>query len=262
MSAFALTVADSTTMVRRNFVHMVRYPVGLMVGVALPAVFLLLFVYVLGDTLGAGLGVSGGREEYLAYVIPGILIMTIASGSQGTAISVAMDMSQGIVARFRTMDISRAAVVNGHVLGNATQSLLALVLMVGIALLVGFRPVAGFGGWLAVAAALVLITLAITWVGVVCGMVTKSVENASNLPLPLVILPFFGSGFIPADAMPDGLRWFAEHQPFTPFIETVRGLLEGRAVGGYAVETVAWCVLIIGGSYLWARRLYDRRSLR
>lgn len=264
MTTLAHTVTDSATMLRRNLRHAMRYPSLTLMVIALPVIFLLLFVYVFGGTLGNGLGgASGGRAEYANYVTPGVLLLALAGAAQGTAISVAMDMTEGIVARFRTMSIARASVLTGHVVGAVLQTLLGLAVVVGVAFLVGFRPAAGALGWLAAAGLLVLVAFAITWLSVALGMVTKSVESASNLPMPLLLLPFLGSGFVPTDSMPTGLRWFAEHQPFTPVIETLRGLLFDTPIrDGSAVAAVVWCVAISLAGYLWARRLYDRDPSR
>ncbi|MFG3678908.1 ABC transporter permease [Micromonospora chalcea] len=264
MSTLAHTVGDSATMLRRNLKHAVRYPSLTAVVIALPVVFLLLFVYVFGGTLGNGLGgVAGGRSAYVDYVTPGILLLALAGAAQGTAISVAMDMTEGIVARFRTMSIARAAVLTGHVVGAVTQTLIGLAVVVAVALLVGFRPAAGPAQWLAAAGLLTLTAFAITWLSVALGMVPKSVESASNLPMPLMLLPFLGSGFVPTDSMPGWLAWFAEHQPFTPIMETLRGLLlAGPVGGGDALAAVAWCAGISLVGYLWARRLYDRDPSR
>jgi ABC-2 type transport system permease protein len=252
-------VADSATMLRRNLRRMVRYPTVVLFVIAIPVVLLLLFVYVFGGTLGAGLeGVSGGRTDYANYLVPGILVLTVAGGGQGTAISVAMDMSEGIVARFKTMSISRAAVLNGHVVGTVLQTMLGLVVVLGAGLLVGFRPTATPVEWVAVAGTLALIAVAVTWLCVALGLVAKNVESASNLPMPLLLLPFFGSGFAPTDSMPGPVAWFAEHQPFTPFTETLRGLLLGTGIGADGLVTVVWCVAITGLSYLWAASLYER----
>ena len=179
----------------------------------------------------------------------------------GTAISVATDMTEGIIARFRTMAISRAAVLSGHVLGATIQTMLSLVVVTGVALAIGFRPDTGAMQWAAALAVLVMITVALTWVAVAMGTVAKSVETASNLPMLLLFLPFLGGGFVPTESLPSGVRWFAEYQPFTPFIETLRGLLLGTPMGNSAVLTIAWCVAISLGSYLWARAAYDRRSV-
>jgi ABC-2 type transport system permease protein len=258
-------VADSITMLRRNLLHMVRYPGLSVFTIVGPVVILLLFVFVFGGTLGAGLpGVDphGGRAAYLAYVIPGILLITIAGTAGGTSTTVAMDMTEGITARFRTMAISRAAVLAGHVLGNTVQAIIAVTLVLGVGLLIGFRPTAGPIEWLAAVALIVLIAFAITWLAVGMGMQSKSVETASNLPLLLTILPLLGSGFVPTESMPAGMRWFADHQPFTPFIETIRGLLLGTPLGWNPVFAIGWCLVIAGAGYAWSIAIYERKSVR
>ncbi|WP_426566445.1 ABC transporter permease [Angustibacter sp. McL0619] len=258
-------VADAVTMLRRNLLHIVRYPGLTVFVIGAPVVFLLLFVYVFGGTLGAGLpGVdpSGGRAAYVAYVMPGILAMTIAGTAGGIATTVAMDMTEGITARFRTMAISRAAVLAGHVLGNTIQAILAVTVVLGVGLLVGFRPSAGPVDWIAAIAIMVLIAFAISWLAVAMGMQSKSVETASNLPMLLLLLPFLGSGFVPTDSMPAGLQWFAEYQPFTPFVETIRGLLLGTPLGSNLVLALGWCVVITVGGYAWSMNIYERKSVR
>ncbi|HZD67389.1 MAG TPA: ABC transporter permease [Actinomycetes bacterium] len=263
MSRHAYALRDSATMLRRNFKHMVRYPSLSLLVVGLPVILLLLFVYVFGGTLGAGLGaMSGGRAAYVNYVTPGIILVAVAGVAQGTAIAVSMDMADGIIARFRTMGISRGAVLTGHVLGSTIQTLLGLAAVIGVALAVGFRPHAGPVEWIAVAGVLAMITLAITWLSVALGLLAKSVESASNLPMPLMLLVFVGSGFVPTDSMPAALRWFAQYQPFTPVIETLRGLVMGTAIGHDAVLAAAWCALIGFVGYRWAMRLYNRDPSR
>ena len=153
-------------------------------------------------------------------------------------------------------------VLTGHVLGSLLQALAAIVVVLAVAVAVGFRPDATPVEWLATFGVLALIAFALTWFSVALGVAADSVESASNLPMFLILLPFLGSGFVPTDSMPSGLAWFADHQPFTPFIDTLRGLLTGSAIGSSAVVTVLWCVAITGGSYLWARSLYVRRSVR
>jgi ABC-2 type transport system permease protein len=239
---------------------MIRYPSMTVLLVGMPVIFLLLFVYVLGGTLGAGLG--GGRGAYVNYVTPGIILMAIAGAVQGTAVSVSMDMTQGIIARFRTMAISRASVLTGHVLGSVIQAMISVAVIIALALAIGFRSDAGPLQWLGALGMLVLLSFALTWLTVALGLVSKSVETASNLPMPLVLLPFLGSGFVPTDSMPAGVRWFAEYQPFTPVMETVRGLLHGTPVGSSALLAVGWCLLITVGGYVWALRLYNRNLIR
>ncbi|MGI8780426.1 MAG: ABC transporter permease [Solirubrobacteraceae bacterium] len=259
MSTISHAMRDSETMLRRNLRRTLRYPAAAAGTVGIPIVFLLLFVYVFGDTLGAGLdGVSGGRDEYLDYVTPGIILIAVAGAAQGTAISVAMDMTEGIIARFRTMDIARVSVLTGHVIGSLIQTMIAIALVICLALLLGFGPTAGPLEWITAIGLLAMITLALIWLAVALGMVTKSVETASNLPLPLILLPFLGSGFVPTESMPTGMRWFAEYQPFTPIMETLRGLLMGTPIGNSGILAVAWSAGIGLAGYLWAKRLFNR----
>jgi ABC-2 type transport system permease protein len=250
-------VRDCATMLRRRLRHLQRYPSMTLMLVGMPVIFLLLFVYVLGGALGAGLG-TGGRGGYADYVTPGILLMTVGTAVTGTAVSVAMDMTEGIVARFRTMAIFRPSVLTGHVLGSMIQTLLAVGVVACVAVLVGFRPVAGVGGWLAALGMIAAFAFALIWVGVALGVSTRSVETASNLSMPLMLLPFLGSGFVPTDSMPAALRWFAEYQPFTPVIETVRALLMGTPAPGHAVAALAWSAGITVVGYVWATRRYNR----
>ncbi len=263
MTTMSAAMTDSATMLRRSLRRIARYPSMTLMLVGMPIVLLLLFVYVFGGTLGAGLGAaSGGRAAYVNYVAPGIILMAVAGAAQGTAISVAMDMTAGIIARFRTMDISRGAVLTGHLLGSVIQTMLSLVVVIGVAIGVGFRPNAGPVEWLATAAILTLVAVALSWLSLALGLVSKSVETASSLPMVLMLLPFLGSGFVPTDSMPTGLRWFGDYQPFTPIIETLRGLLLGTPIGNRAVIAIAWCLGIAFLSYLWARRLFDRHATR
>ena len=265
MSTIAYTVADSGTMLRRNLLHMVRYPGLTVFTVGVPVIALLLFVFVFGGTLGAGLpGVAAGAGigAYLAYVVPGMVVLTIAGTAGGTATTVSMDMTEGIVARFRSMDISRAAVLTGHVLGNVIQGLIAVTLVFVVALAVGFRPTGDPLGWLGALGIVVATLFAVTWLGVGMGMAAKSVETASNLPLILTLLPFLGSGFVPTDTMPDAVRVFAEYQPFTPIVETFRALLMGTPVGAEGLAAVGWLIAITAAGYAWSLALYRRKSVR
>jgi ABC-2 type transport system permease protein len=257
---------DSATMLRRNLKHMLRYPSMTLTLVGMPVIFLLLFVYVFGGTMGAGLGgpipggAGGGRAAYVGYVAPAIILMTVTATVQGAAISIAMDMTEGIITRFRTMHIARVSVLTGHVLGCVIQAMISLAIVIGVALLVGFRPTASMGAWLATAGFLVVVTFALVWLCVALGQASKSVETASNLPMPLILLPFLSSGFVPTDSMPAGLRWFAEHQPFTPIIETLRGLLTDKPIGNNGWIALAWCAVIALGGYLWSKKLFNRED--
>ncbi|HEY2553286.1 MAG TPA: ABC transporter permease [Streptosporangiaceae bacterium] len=259
MTSLSLTLADSATMLRRNLKHQLRYPSLTLMLAGLPIVFLLLFTYVFGGQLGSGLGGHGGRAAYLNYVVPGILIITVASAALGTAISVATDMTGGIIDRFRTMAISRGAVLTGHVVGSVLQTLAVLVLVLGVSLALGFRSDANVLEWLAAVGMLALFAFALIWLSAALGIAAKSVETASNTPMFLTLLPFLSSGFVPTASMPAGLRQFAEYEPFTPVTQTVRGLLTGGPVAAHAMPAIAWSVGIALVSYLWAIRLYNRR---
>jgi ABC-2 type transport system permease protein len=259
--ATSYVVRDSVTMLRRNLRHWLRYPSLAIMLVAQPIVFLLLFVYVFGGTLGAGLpGVAGGgdRGDYLVFITPGILVMAVASVALGTAIEVALDMTGGIIARFRTMDIAKVSVLTGHVLGAVVKTMFAVVVTLAFALAIGYRSEAGPADWMTALALLGLMAFAMTWLTVGMGLAADSVETASNTPLFLVMLPFLSSGFVPTAAMPVGLRQFAEHQPFTPMIDSLRALTSGGAAGSDLLLAVGWCVLIAAGGYLWSRRLFTR----
>ncbi|MEO8969646.1 MAG: ABC transporter permease [Solirubrobacteraceae bacterium] len=267
MSALEYTVSDSATMLRRNLRRLRRYPSLTLMLVGMPILFLLLFVYVFGGQLGAGLGrgLAGGRAGragYLNYLTPGILLMTVAAAVQGTAIVVAMDMTGGSIDRFRTMSIARACVLTGHVLASLIQTLVSILIVLGVAIALGFRPSADAAAWLAAIGVLMLFAFALIWLATALGLAARSVETASNTPMFLTLLPFLGSGFVPAATMPAGLRQFATYQPFTPVTETLRGLLTGTRIGGNAVGAIAWSVGITLVSYVWAKRLYNQRGTR
>jgi ABC-2 type transport system permease protein len=254
-------------MLRRNVRRLLRYPSLTLLLVGMPIVFLLLFVFVFGGQLshGLGAGLSGGhagRSGYLNYVTPGVLLMTVAAAVQGTAIVVAMDMTGGIVDRFRTMAIARSAVLTGHVLASMIQALAGIVIVLVVAVALGFRPTANPLHWLGAIAVLVMFTFALIWLATALGLAAKSVETASNTPMFLTLLPFLGSAFVPTATMPVVLRQFATYQPFTPVTETVRGLLTGTPIGHNAIGAVAWCIGIALASYLWAIHLYTHRQPR
>lgn len=260
-STSTYVVRDSVTMLRRNLLHWLRYPsLGIML-VAQPIAFLLLLVFVFGGTLGAGLpDVPGGgdRRDYLVFITPGILIMAVASVALGTAIEVALDMTGGIIARFRIMDIAKVSVLTGHVLGAVLKTMFAVAVTMVVALLLGYRSDAGVGGWLTALGLLVLMAVAFTWLTVGMGLAADSVETASNTPMILVMLPFVSSGFVPTDAMPWGLRHFAEHQPFTSMIDSLRALTSGADAGSDLWLAIGWSLLIAVLGYLWSKRLYTK----
>ncbi|MEU0391966.1 ABC transporter permease [Streptomyces sp. NPDC006208] len=250
---------DSMTMLRRNLLHVRRYPSMTVAVVAMPVIMLLLFVYVFGSALSAGLGGGGDRAAYIAYVVPGILLMTVGSGSLPTAVAVCTDMSEGIVARFRTMAISRSSVLVGHVVGSVIQTMVSLLMVAGVALAIGFRSGASAVEWLAAAGVLALMCFALTWLAVGLGMANPTPEAASNAVLPLsFLLPFISSAFVPVDSMPGWIRWFAEYQPFTTVIETLRGLLTGSEIGNNGWMAVAWSLAIALLGYVWSKKQFNR----
>jgi len=259
MSTFSYAARDCATMLRRNLVHLMRYPAMAVSVLGLPVIMLLLFVYVLGGTLGAGLGAARGLS-YIDYVAPGIIVLAVCSGAVSTAVSVNVDMTEGIINRFRTMAIARTSVLTGHVAGSVIQTVLSAVLVTGVAVAVGFRPTASPAGWAAAFGLVVLLAFATTWLSVALGLIAKSPATASNLPIPLFFLPFLGSTFVPPASMSAGVRWFAEYQPFTPIIDTLRGLLIGTPIGRDGVIAVAWCAGTALIGYLWARRVYNREG--
>jgi len=262
MSALSYTVRDSVTMLRRDFRHLQRYPVMTISAVMVPTSMLLLFVYVFGGAMGAALGASNGGTSYLNYVVPGIIVMAVGSGCASTAVSVNTDMTEGIIARFRTMAISRASVLTGHVLGSMIRTMAGIVLVLGVALLMGLRPTAGPVEWIAAIGVITMLVLAFTWLAVALGMTAKTPEGANGSTLLLQFGPFLSSAFVRPESMPAGMRWFAENMPFTPMIDTLRGLLLSTPIGYSAIIAVAWCVAIALTGYLWARAAYNRDPTR
>ncbi|MCT2592545.1 ABC transporter permease [Streptomyces sp. N2-109] len=263
MTTLSYAVSDSATMLRRNLRHALRYPSMTVSIVAMPVMILLLFNYVFGSALGTGIdGTATGSTEYIDYIAPGIILMAATSGALSTAVGVSVDMTEGIVNRFRTMAISRASFLTGHVIGGVLQTLASITLVIGVALAMGFRPDATPVEWIAAGGVLALLTLALTWLAAGIGLVAKNPETASNLPMPLQFLPFIGSAIVPPESMPAGVRWFAEYQPFTPIIETLRGLLMGTPIGDSGITALAWCAGLTLVGYLWARSVFNRGATR
>lgn len=254
MSSLSLAVRDSNTMLRRNLLHARRYPSLTLNLLLTPVMLLLLFVYIFGDVMSAGIdGGGGGRSAYIAYIVPGILLLTVGSTVVGTAVSVSTDMSEGIIARFRTMAIHRSSVIIGHVVGSVLQSVLSVVLVGAVAVAIGFRSTdATLVEWLAAFGLLVLFSAALTWVAVGMGLISPNAEAASNNALPMVLLPMLSSAFIPVETMPGWFRPIAEYQPFTPAIETLRGLLLGSEIGHNGWLAVGWSIGLVMLGYFWA----------
>ncbi|MFC8623266.1 ABC transporter permease [Streptomyces anulatus] len=258
MSSLSLAVRDSSTMLRRNLLHARRYPSLTLNLLLTPIMMLLLFVYIFGDVMSAGIG-GADRSDYIAYIVPGILLMTIGSTVIGAAVSVSTDMTEGIIARFRTMAIHRGSVIIGHVVGSVLQVLVSLVLVGAVAVAIGFRSTDATAlEWLAAFGLLALFALAFTWIAVGMGLASPNAEAAGNMAMPLILLPLISSAFIPVETMPGWFRPIAEYQPFTPAIETLRGLLLGTEIGHNGWLAVAWCLALSALGYLWSKSLFDR----
>jgi ABC-2 type transport system permease protein len=251
-------MSDAMTMVRRNVRHTVRNPSAIIMTIALPVVLLLLFVGVFGGTLNAGLGAARSRGDYIDYLVAGILIMTIGYGATTTALAVNRDMAAGIIGRFRTMAISRTSVLTGHVVGSTARTLVSAALVIAVALALGFRPAGDLVGWLGAAGLIALLTLALTWLGVAVGLASPTAEGTGPFTLVVQLLPFLSSAFVPPDAMSGAVKWFAGHEPYTPIIDSLRGLMLGTPVGHDGVIAVLWCVAMAAAGYLWARLLFRR----
>ncbi|KOX45004.1 ABC transporter permease [Streptomyces sp. NRRL F-7442] len=261
MSNLTLAARNSSTMLRRNLLHARRYPSLTLNLLLTPVMLLLLFVYVFGDTISAGIGGAPDRSAYIAYLVPGLLLMTIGSTTIGTAVSVSNDMSEGIIARFRTMPIHRGSVLTGHVVGSVLQSVISVILVGAVAAAIGFRSTdATPVEWLAALGLLVLFTLALTWIAVGMGLISPNAEAASNNALPLIFLPLISSTFVPIDAMPGWFQPVAEYQPFTPAIETLRGLLLGTAIGHNGWLALALCLALTVLGYAWATSKFNSQG--
>ncbi|MFI8511926.1 ABC transporter permease [Streptomyces sp. NPDC085460] len=259
MSALTLAFRDSSTMLRRNLLHARRYPSLTLNLLLTPVMMLLLFVYVFGDVMSAGMGAVADRAAYVAYVVPGILMMTVGGTVVGTAVSVSNDMTEGIVARFRTMAIHRPSILIGHVVGSVLQCLMSVVLVGAVAVAVGFRSTDATAlEWLAAFGLTALIAFALTWIAVGMGLVSPNAEAASNNALPLVVLPLISSAFVPIDSMPGWFQPIAEYQPFTPAIETLRGLLLGTEIGHNGWLALGWCAALTILGYLWSKSVFGR----
>jgi ABC-2 type transport system permease protein len=244
--------ADSMVMLRRNFKHTIRNPITVFNAVLFPIVLMLMFVYVLGGAFDVG-------GHYIDYATPGMILMAISYGLSATATDVNSDMTTGIINRFRSMDVSRGAVLTAHVVVTMLRSVIAIAAIVGVAFALGFRPAASALDWLGVAGLVLLVGFAASWLTVALGLFAKTPTAAGMVTVPLIMLPFFSSAIVPADKMGPGVRQFAEYQPFTPIIETLRGLLAGTPTAGNAIAAVAWCAGIGIVGYLWARATFTKR---
>ncbi|QEW01711.1 ABC transporter permease [Microbacterium lushaniae] len=245
---------DTAVLTGRSLRHILRSPDTIITTAVTPIALMLLFVYVFGGAI------DSGSQSYIDYMLPGILLITVASGIAYTAYRLFLDMQGGIFERFQSMPIARSAVLWGHVLTSLVANTISLVLVVGVALLMGFRSGAGVLEWLAVAGMLVLFTLALTWVAVIAGLSARTVDGASAFSYPLIFLPFVSSAFVPTDTMPGPVRWFAENQPVTSIVNSMRDLFTQQPVGSDIWIALAWCLGILVVAFALAMRLYRRRT--
>ena len=253
MSTISAPLTDSRVMLRRNFKHILRNPVTIFNAVLMPVVLMLLLVYVFGNAFDVG-------EHYVEYATPGLIVLAISYGLSGTAVSVNADMTKGIINRFKVMNVSRGAVLTGHVAATMLGSAVAVAVIIGMAFALGFRSPATLLDWLGAIGIIVAAAFAAAWLTVALGMVAKTPESAGLTVVPLILLPFVSSAIVPAAKMGQGVRQFAEYQPFTPIINSVRGLLAGTPSGGYAAAALAWCAGIALVGYLWALATFKRRA--
>ncbi|KUP21764.1 ABC transporter permease [Paenibacillus sp. DMB5] len=246
--------SDMSVMLGRSMRHIVRSMDTILTVCITPIAMMLLFVYVFGGAI------ETGADNYVNYLLPGILLMAIASGVAYVAYRLFIDKQRGIIERFNSMPIARSAVLWGHVLTSVVSNILSIAVIILVALLMGFRSPAGILAWLAVAGILVLFTLALTWVAAIAGLSAKTVEGASAFSYPLIFLPFISSAFVPTGSMPKAVRVFAENQPVTPIVEAIRNLLSDQPVGTDIWAALAWCTGILIVAYLFAVRVYRRNA--
>ncbi|MBO0842234.1 MAG: ABC transporter permease [Nocardioides sp.] len=247
-------LSDTAVLTGRSLRHILRSPDTIITTALMPIAMMLLFVYVFGGAID-----TGGSEKYVSYQLPGILLITVASGIAYTAYRLFLDMKGGIFERFSSMPIARSAILWAHVLTSVVSNIVALVVVVGVALIMGFRTGAGLGAWLGVIGIVVLFTLALTWIAVIPGLTASSVEGASAFSYPLLFLPFLSSAFVPTGTMPGPVRWFAENQPVTSIVNTIRALFAQQPVGDDLWVALAWCVGILVVAYVFANLTYRRK---
>ncbi|MDO3703239.1 ABC transporter permease [Micromonospora sp. C28SCA-DRY-2] len=248
-----MSTSHAMVMLRRNFTHITRNPTSVFNAVLMPIVIMLMFVYMFGDAFSVGV-------DYIDYATPGLMLLAVCYGLGATATAVNSDMTKGIINRFKVMHVSRGAVLTGHVVATVLTNLVAIAALIAVAFLLGFDPSASLLDWLGVLGIIVLLGFAAAWLTVALGLAAKSVETAGLAAVPLVMLPFFSSAIVPADKMGPGLREFAEYQPFTPIIETLRGLLNSTPSTTDTIIAVAWCTAIALVGYLWARATFNKRA--
>lgn len=250
-----MAFSDTRVLTGRSLRHILRSPDTIITTAITPIAMMLLFVYVFGGAIN-----TGTDGSYVDYLLPGILLITIASGIAYTSYRLFLDMQGGVLERFRSMPISRSSVLWGHVLTSLVSNMISVALVICVALLMGFRTGASFGAWLAVIALLVLVTLALTWVAVITGFTAKTVDGASAFSYPLIFLPFISSAFVPTSSMPTAVAWFADHQPVTAIVNSIRSLFDQQPVGQELGYAIMWLVGILLVAYLVATALYRRKA--
>jgi len=246
-------LGDTAILTGRSLRHITRSPDTIITTVLTPIAIMLLFVFVFGGAI------SAGSDAYVTYLLPGILVITIASGVSYTAFRLFTDLQSGIFERFQSLPIARPSVLWAHVLTSLNANLVSVVVVVGVAVVMGFRSGAGVGAWLAVAAILILFTLALTWLAVIPGLTAKTADGASAFAYPLIFLPFISSAFVPTATMPGPVRAFAEHQPVTSIVNAIRDLFTQQPVGTDIWIALGWCVGILIVAYTLAMITYRRR---
>lgn len=246
-------IADTTALTTRSLRHILRSPDTIITTAVMPIGILLLFVFVLGGAIDTG------SQSYIDYLLPGILLITIASGVAYTSYRLFLDLQGGMFERFQSMPIARSSALWAHVLTSLAANLVSLAIVIGVAFLLGFRSGAGVLAWLAVVGILLLFTLSLTWLAVFAGLSAKSVDGASAFSYPLIFLPFISSAFVPTDTMPRPVAWFAEYQPVTPIVDTIRALFAGQPVGADIWIALAWMLGILLVGYVFAMLRYRRR---
>jgi ABC-2 type transport system permease protein len=246
-------LGETAVLTGRTLRHVTRSLDTIITTALMPIAMMLLFVYVFGGAIDTG------TDRYVDYMLPGILLITIASGISYTAFRLFTDMQSGIFERFQSMPIARSGVLWAHVLTSLVANVISLVIVVGVALLMGFRSGAGVRAWLGVAGILLLFTLALTWIAVIPGLSATSIEGASVFSYPLIFLPFLSSAFVPTATMPGPVRWFAENQPVTSIVNTIRGLFAGQPVGDDVWIALGWCAGILVVAYVFATIVYRRK---
>ncbi|MBF6484400.1 ABC transporter permease [Nocardia otitidiscaviarum] len=247
------SLADASTMLGRNFKHIARNPVTIFNAALMPVVMMLIFVYVFGGAFDVG-------EDYIDYATPGMILLAISYGLSGTAVSVSSDMAKGIINRFKVMSVSRSAILIGHVVATIVINLVAIAAVIGVAFALGFRPDATATDWLGAIGVMLATSFAASWLTVALGMAATTPESAGMSVVPLIMLPFLSTAIVPAEQMGQGVRQFAEYQPFTPIIEALRGLLSGNPSGGDTAAALAWCAGFAIVGFLWSRATFTKRA--